>query len=377
MASFLIKRLASSEIILFLSLYDIRHTHLGLSKKTKQKAISPPGDLFKVIFPNLNDDWRGRLDVEFYGPGLRGLQPFPNRSLRRQHKNWRIEGDCDDRPLGSPYVMMREGDYAVMEFTGDNAPESVRIYLLSAHVPEDGEMLRAVRAVHLAKGGKAGCIASTDEILAKICAEEVPNGHPLLVYLAGLEAPALEQDAAIGNRMAVAALQRAGRRMTRIDFNQARQRREWIGRQGEEMVNRYLRSLLGTHYARVEWTSDVDPGSPYDFDVEMTDGSRLRIEVKSTSGGGSLDFCISMGEIAAAVDGGVPYCVVRVYGVDGTAPRMKMAQNADIVLGRVRNNVRCPAGVSIDHLWIEPRLFRFEQEIDLSPFTAAPAPAAA
>lgn len=369
MAVLLCKKLVASELILFRSLFLIRD-QLGLSMNTKQKAISPPAELLLNIYGNLPDTWSGRVDLRIYGPGMRGPLPFPDRSLKKQDKNWRIEGDIDDTPYGSPYIQLRADDYAVMLFHGEGVPKAIDIFLLSASDQNDVGLLDAVRSVHQksrnigrSRTAFAGCLCEPADIVAAADIARIPDQHPLLSMLVWADDVTIEENAAQGSAIAIEIRRRAGRTpLTPEKFQELISLREKIGRQGEELVYKYLASTVGL--PNFHWVSRQYPDMPYDFEVRSSVGE-FRVEVKSTMGSFRNQMRFSVNELECAREPKIGYLIMRVYNLNASPLlRATPAINNDAI--DILNNLRAPSFVTIGDLWIDPERFPFQDDVYLA-----------
>lgn len=371
MPQFIVKKLVASELILFKSLYQVRVPVLGLSPNTQQKAISPPSELLRERFPSLPVGWKGRVDLRVFGPGA-GDRTFRGQSLTKQAKNWRIEKDIEDPDFGSPYSVLRPGDYGVMEFHGAAEPVAIDLYLVSAAVPGDTAVLEAIHALHRVKAPrKPGFDADAGELVAAIDPGAVPPGNPLVDMLAGRERETLGEAAAGGDRRAEEHLARVGVHLDATAFNRFLEARARTGRAGEELVDRHLAELrrLGL-IDSYRWVSDGRPGSPHDFEVTVA-GALRRWEVKSTRGDFGAPFVMSREEIDSGAAPTLPYDIVRVSGVLGPHPEIRIARDANGTLDAIRRAVRCPAFVDWKGLSLMPRNFTFGEAETLAVYAGA------
>src|SRR5690606_19082441 len=107
-------------------------------------------------------------------------------------------------------------------------------------------------------------------------------------------------DASAGSLAAFRRLRRAGivRQITPEELERARERAAQIGRDGEALVNAWLERQRekGTIYD-FHWASDENAIQPFDFCVELFRGSSECWEVKTTNGGFSREFHLSLAEI--------------------------------------------------------------------------------
>lgn len=367
-----VKRLVASELILFKSLFD-RRTELGLKKTTKQKAICPTTELMSRRYPHLRPNWEGRIDLNVFGPGMRGRETFKERLLSRQGQadNWRIEHDVDDRPLGSPYAVMEVGDFAVMEFHGDRKPTAVDMFLVSRKVDVDSSLFDALEGlrVSIATGKKAGYGILPEELLAELASEDVVSDHPLVRRLVDDAGERLERAAAGGDPRAQGHLAKAGRRMSKEEFEALKDSWEENGRAGEELIDRWLAARKKAGDIRDYcWVSKQEPGSPFDFTWLPKKGKERRLEVKSTSGPFGGDFCLSSRELAVGASEDAPYDVARVFGIDSDGPAMRIAKDVNGTFKTLSAGVRMPEGMRTASFFVSPRVLRFGKEEPLAAF---------
>jgi hypothetical protein len=137
------------------------------------------------------------------------------------------------------------------------------------------------------------------------------------------------EEAAMGSAEGVRRLRARGSRMTAAAFVQARQRAEATGRGGELLLNDWLRAeVMAGRLASVRWMSEMDVCNPWDFEVERTDQTWVRIEVKTTNQGMDRKFHISQAEVENAADPAAPPTdLYRLYDFDGTSANLAIASD--------------------------------------------------
>lgn len=362
MSLLLVKRLVPTELIIFKSLF--RDRRVIFNRSGKQKAFSPPGVQLSALYPSLLPTDEPTVTMFLHGPGDVATLEVPDSPLAMQAKNWRLGSDINDIRIGSPYHDMRDGDYAVMEFHGEGVPASVDVFLVSAHYDGDGEILRALRALHDRYGPhRPGFNVHPVDLLAELDRAEIPPGNRLLRRLLAEPTDVLREDAAAGDQDAAAMLAALGQGMDRTQFDAWRHGREITGRRGEEVYRDHLKALSDARLIRsFVWVSDTNPGSPFDFEVTMPDGKVRRVEVKSTKRSFMIPMYFSRRELRTAATNGHIYDVVRIFGLDEPRPLLRSAKDVRLNVKKLMAAVACPDGMQPENFRVEPRLFKFGDE---------------
>jgi hypothetical protein len=174
-----LKRLRHSDLTLFRSYFS---THPVTSK---QKAINlDAAILIRQFYPELyNTSIPTPVQVALYGPGP-GSRHQVGRRIRKQAKNWRLDGALiedprDEQSVG--YDTLLPDDLAVMEFTDgpDGLPTNVNLILVSAVHEAD----RAAYGL-LDKLLKDRSMISLTAELTTGLLRDLPAGHPVTWLLA-------------------------------------------------------------------------------------------------------------------------------------------------------------------------------------------------
>ncbi|OAI53797.1 hypothetical protein AYO46_00120 [Betaproteobacteria bacterium SCGC AG-212-J23] len=355
-----LKRLTRSDLTLFE--WQFRHVNAG-----NQKAINLNADvLVELLFPAMPDEAKSRagkfaVDLDIYGPG-----PAPRLNLQRkiiklgEYKNWRLNGEFIFNPPESPdrFNTLREGDIALLEFTGQHFPDSMRIALVSQALDAK---LHAAFDRHLGSRRMSEISPVDLDILL--------NHQGLLASfpIAGASLESSLEDAAVGGAKGMRELKRRSglRRISKEELQQARQKAEEIGALGEEFVNDHLTRELGA--GRIEaftWASRDNAIMPFDFEIREKAANQL-VDVKTTRGPFENPLHISIAELLEMRDS-TDYRIFRVYGIVERQAKLRvsgpMKAFAEGVL-KVLTNL--PKGVEADAISVDPRTLTFAAETPL------------
>lgn len=365
-----LKRLSSSDLTLFEHHY--RHT-----SGAKQKAINLDTAVFvDIFFPGLpsridvNSD-RVVVTLVIYGPGGAEAHSI-TRKILKQQKNWRLNGELIFSPPeeAGRYDHLEKGDFAILDFTGDAEPRTVRICLIAQALPQDTALYEALNNGYgkFFSPRKGMLEIDPDEFSKLLNGLNLPESHPVLDFV---DFDILE-DAAQGGTDGVVKLikRRQMRGVSREELVRARQSAEQIGRLGEELLNAWFRmKIQSADWSEYRWESDSNAVAPYDFSLVDVSGVKRRIDAKSTAGDFRSLIHVSTAELLEMARGGVPYDLYRLYSVNESAARLRIACNlggfAEMVLERF---VELPNGIYVDGISINPEILDFGEEImiDLS-----------
>lgn len=355
---FAIKRLSRSDLTFFE--YQFRRQQAG-----NQKSINLNRNVFvDIIFPAAGADAGGTakqypVPVTIYGPGLRSQSHKLTRKVIAaggSQKNWRLNGEFVPDPDFDKqrYHDLSEHDVAVFGFEGANGlPTAVYMVLLSQAEAVDTPLLDQAATV---MGGRSMAELSARDLSGLVQAS--PANHPIRELLETERDEAL-QEAALGSADGVAKLLRhpSSRRMTAEALAKARQAAEASGRNGEVLVDIWLRKQMRDgRLASVDWVAETNAVNPWDFSVSQTGGDRLRVEVKSTSGPFDRAIHISQAEILAAAAAGAERTdIYRVFALSPEGGWLRVCKDirktAAAIAGAAGN---FPAGVVPDGYSIEP-----------------------
>lgn len=117
------------------------------------------------------------LDLSIYGPGTAPVHNL-QRKILKQEKNWRLNGEYIDNPDDTPnrYNELREGDFAVFEFTGFPFPTAAKIALISKSTTSDTTLHREFER----RFGETSMVALTPAVLEEIIDAATPSkDHPI------------------------------------------------------------------------------------------------------------------------------------------------------------------------------------------------------
>jgi hypothetical protein len=359
-----LKRLSRSDLTFFE--WQFRNQNAG-----NQKSINLNADVFVTeLYPTvpsiaLTNGNEIPVSMSLFGPGIKPEHRLARKIIKGSaYKNWRLNGEFVPNPIGDPtrYNSLTPGDLAVMEFSGDLQPTSLRIFLLSSSVPIDVPVHDALAPLLV---GRSMVSITKASLETAISTSGVVAEHPLneLMIDAAIE------DAALGGEQGMRTLLRrsSGRRLTHFDLMKARENAENTGQLGEELINDYLESLVEAgHFTDLNWTSADNAVAPYDFRVTQSNSEVQKIDVKSTSGEFHVAIHISMNELREAATCPERYGIYRIYGLDVVGGSLRIADDIrDFARTVIASLGRLSAGVTPDGFSVDPRVLPFGGEIKI------------
>lgn len=373
---FAIKKLTRSDLTFFE--YQFRRQSAG-----NQKSINLNRNVFvDLIFPAAAEVTGGvakqfPVPVSIYGPGMR---PQPHVITRKvisaggSQKNWRLNGEFVPDPDFDPdrYHNLQEHDLAVFGFEGENGlPTAVHMVLIAQSEPQDAALYSDLLAL---LGNRS--MAEVEQASLSGVVDISPAGHAIREILETERDEAL-QEAALGSAEGTARLLRepSVRRMSADALAKARQAAEAAGRNGEVIVNDWLRAQVRDGRIReAVWVAEPNAINPWDFEVTELSGEKVRVEVKSTTGAFERPVHISQAEILAAAASSVRTDLYRVYALSDEAAWLQISGGIQAFAARVANAATgLPAGVVPDGysvapsafgVWSEPVHLVFEEDDD-------------
>jgi hypothetical protein len=319
-SQFAVKRLTRSDLTFFE--YQYRRQNAG-----NQKSINLNADVFiDLIFPYARKVAAGQphqfpVRLQIFGPGLRRTPDSKTRKVIAaggNQKNWRLNGEFVPDPDDDPtrYHGLAAGDLAVFAFEEGHhqpVPESIALVLVSQAEPADAQVLAALEALL----GTSRMALLPAEALGAVSAGS-PSDHPIRELL-DIEMDTALEEAALGSTDALRKLRTrpSARRMSATALARARANAEANGRDGELLVNVFLQKAQAEGRIRsFTWVSEDNAISPWDFELITLDGTKIRVEVKSTGGGFDRPIHISQNEILAAAETGAPRTdIYRVFAI--------------------------------------------------------------
>lgn len=116
----------------------------------------------------------------------------------------------------------------------------------------------------------------------------------------------------------------------KFDFDKAREKFKIIGRQGEELVDKFFAEQFqkGVIVSYTWVNKDEESGLPYDFYVEKADGEIFYLDVKSTDYKFEQKMIFSSQEINFAAEKGNKYYIYRVFSDENGNRYLKICPNA-------------------------------------------------
>ena len=295
---FALKKLTRSDLTFFE--YQFRRQNAG-----NQKSINLNRNVFvDLIFPTAGQVAGGLVrqfpvPVTLYGPGMRSQPHAITRKVIAaggSQKNWRLKGEFVMDPDFDPtrYHGLVADDFVVFGFDGANGLDRT---LHGASVTVGTGRCAASSEVLAIVGGRSMAEVTTAQLQAIV--QVSPANHPIRELLETERDEAL-QEAALGSAAGADKLLRnpSTRRMSAEALARARLAAEEAGRDGEVLVDIWLRREVGEgRLADAVWVSERNAVNPWDFEITELSGTVVRIEVKSTTGPFERDLHISQSEV--------------------------------------------------------------------------------
>lgn len=371
---FAVKRLTRSDLTLF----DVQFRRQNAGN---QKSINLNRDVFvDILFPSAVNVTGGSAkkfpcELTILGPG--GVNN-PLTLMRKviaaggRQKNWRLNGETikADPDASSPdrFDNLKAGDICVFGFDGEIVPNSVTLVLVQhGHLADED----AYTGLNAFVGDSSMLPISISEL--RIVTERTPLDHPLR-EIVDEELDVAIEDAAMGFAEAINTLRTRGTRRTTLEaLAQAKANAERIGRDGEVLVDAFLRGE--TEVGNIEqhkWVSETNATNPYDFSVLRSATEFVPVEVKTTSGSHDRPIFVSQAEMEFAALN-VSLEVWRVSEMkDGRAivrfskALPTLAQNLKSLTSQVPSGV-LPNGWAISPSVLEPWSLPIEISSDQDP----------
>jgi hypothetical protein len=358
-----VKRLTASDLTFFEHLF--RTLDVGNQKSINLNADVFIEDLYPAL-PNLIDQIGDVIPValSILGPGGLSAHTLARSITKREaYKNWRLNGEFVRDPEGEPgrYDNLKAGDLAVFDFQGDPSPQKVTLLLVTQSDASDAGLHAALNA--MIPGGRKTMVELSRGALAAAAAA-IPKTHSVWQLAADPEFEAALEDAAFGGEKGAEELFKTPAKVISAStLAAAKASAEKNGRDGEALAWLYLRSLkaAGSLHS-IEWTSQSNAVSSFDFQVVENSGETVRIDAKSTSGNFGWPIHMSMSELRAASTG-TRYDIVRLYELDGEGACIRIARGIQATAKEILSVLKPPKGVSIDGVSIDPAILKWGEEI--------------
>ena len=356
-----LKRFRASDLSMF-------KAYLAKHGQTKQKGFNLDKKVMEgVFYPSLWDDLEtldrraAHVDLLLFGPGP-GSPESLARKVKRDAKNFRLNGEAIDSPIGDPtrYDDIKPGDFAIMEFTGAPLPTALKVVLVSANEQADASLHAAFEAFFPDRPRVSLKALDEEDIRKLIKTGRVASSHPIADWV---DSDLLEE-VANGDALATERLnaKRGGRGVNPVDFKRAKQAAERVGQLGEELLDQYFETGKCVGLLTHSWASAINAVSPFDFQLEMTTGVR-HVDAKSTAGPFGNPIYLSAAEIRHAIGSGVPYDIFRLYEVKDESALFKVARDIGPQLLTVLEAIdRFPVRTKVDSISFDPSFFSFEPD---------------
>ena len=356
-----VKKLTASDLTLF----EWQFRNIGAGN---QKAINLNANVFidklYPILPDLAEPRGGKIpvDLSIFGPGK-----YPLHNLQRKvvkfgtYKNWRLNGEFIHNPDDDPdrYNTLKPGDFAVFEFGGIEFPDSAKLILISASVPEDNTIHQGLAGF---MGGGSMKQILVEELESIIEAAAPDDDHPIrnLLIEEDLEDFVVSGDIDYDKFKKQPSL----RNVTQEDLRKAQISAEENGNRGEEFVNYYLESCLEVKSIDAfKWSSKQNAISPFDFEY-VKDGERMLVDVKSTPGAFERALFISLNELKTMAYSEEVYLIFRIFEMEEGKAKMRQSQPLKQFAEEILNTfLKLPEGVRATGISVSPLTLAFTKEI--------------
>jgi hypothetical protein len=360
-----IKHLTSSELSFFKWQYY-------QNPSSKQKAINLNADVFiEKLYPGLGDPSSPRrfpVDVLIYGPGLEGLYNLQRKILKPEGgKNWRLNGEIVANPDENlqRFDVLAVGDFAIFDFNEGLYPSSVTLIFLAATVPEDAGFHQALDQLLGTRKMITLTPSELDEAIKMV--DPVPMHH---IYELALDTDKLNadvEDIALGGSRGRTRLRASTRKISREDFQKAKENADAVGLTGEQFVNGYLLRLKAAGLIRdFAWVSIQNAISPYDFWIDHVGTGKTFVDVKSTQGEFERTLHVSYNELLQMRAGTERYDIYRVYDINESSAQLRITEGVrEFAAGILEILERLPAGISSDSISFSPAALPFGTPIAL------------
>ena len=361
-----LKRLTASDLTFFE--WHFRHQNAG-----NQKSINLNADVFveqlypavPVIAPTMEGGVPVALTL--FGPGKKGPYHLARKIVKTgSYKNWRLNGEFVYNPDDDParFNVLKPYDLAIMFFKGDPIPSAADIVFLSETTSDDMSLHTELSQL-LPSGRRSMIRLDRAELEATIATAEVPLGHPIEQFLSDQEFDAALEDVTFGTESAMRFVRRRlGRSVSAAELANARRNADLVGRDGEGLVCFFLENLKAEGIlSAVEWTSNYNAASPYDFRISMFGGQEVSIDVKSTKGDFNRTIHISAAELAEAAESEKRYDIYRVYEINNDGGKLRISEGIKSFSQKVLATVKgLPDGVRPDSFSIDPAALEWGPE---------------
>jgi hypothetical protein len=356
-----LKRLTKSDLTIFE--WHFRNRNAGNQKSINLNADVFVGELYPSV-PTLalTNGNEMPISVSIFGPGTKPELALARKIIKgAAYKNWRLNGEFIFNPATDPerFNLLIPGDLAVLEFTGDLQPTSLRMFLVAGDSPADKSVYGLLEAF---LGSKSMATLSKRQLENAVDSAALSPDHPLneLVLDTSLE------DAALGGYRGMRSLLKrsSGARVTRHELARAREDADRVAEIGNELAFDYLTAQQEAGaITELGWASKQNAILPYDFTAVMSRTGSVTIKVKATRGPFRSPLHFSLMEFRGAAGSLHAYVVYRIYGLDESGGYLRVVADfrpfANDILDRLDG---LPEAVNPDSLSVDPEELPFEPE---------------
>jgi hypothetical protein len=352
-----VKRLRQSDLSFFEPIYR------RPSNASKQKALNLNRSiLVGQLYPDLEERGHEKalpIRLHIWGPDAAGELTL-SRSIIKEQKNWRLNGELVREPEDGRFSSLEPDDVAVIRFDGVGMPETATLVIVSAAAPADASIHPALREL----AGDSMSAVSPEDLLAAIT--DAPTGHPVTLLVPGEDELADLEEAAAGDPAAAARLTHRPN-VSRAALSAARERAGDIGYEGECLIARWLGERQRSGDVRSwNWMARQNAASPFDFELVETDGTQVRVEVKTTVSSQPRPFYISLAEVTTASGDG-RHDIYRLRNLSDEGAELRQSQG---IGGWARNLLTAcqamPAGVTPQNFLVDEDVFDWSAPVGLT-----------
>lgn len=358
-----LKRLTASDLTFFESLF--RKLDAG-----NQKAINLNADVFierlYPALPGLVPTVGDVIPVSLTILGPAGAEPHViSRAVtkREAYKNWRLNGEFVRDPDEEPgrFDVLKPGDIALLEFFGDPSPQRLTLLLVAAGSPLDAQLHTALD--QFIPGGRRTMVQVSREQIAAAAAA-VSAAHPIWQIATDPEFEAALEDAVEGGLKGTEILKtKAKKTVTASALAAAKAAAEKNGRDGEALAWVHLQRMKNAGaWSSIEWSSNANPISPFDFRATDPAGATVKIDAKSTAGEFERVIHMSMAELTDASSGD-RYDLWRVYRINDDGAKLRIAEGIGAFAKTIIEGLSVPPGVTVDSVSIDPASLTWSDEL--------------
>lgn len=294
------------------------------------------------------------LALTIYGPDAKQAHKLARKIIKTaSYKNWRLNGEFVPGPPDDParYDRIQPGDLAIMSFTGESAPRTLDLILVSRLSPTDAALHISLERL-FGDSGRSMIVVTPAQITEAADAASVEDSHPVYIVAADADMEAALEDAALGGHEGTSKLLRNKRNrfISAQDLAAAKARAGAIGMDGEGLIDTLLAAqMMAGKLAHYRWVASENAISPYDFETFTPSGERTLIDVKTTSGPFDNMIHISISEIIQAADT-VPYHIYRVFELNENGGWLRVSDAINSLARHLKalHENHMPQGIRVD-----------------------------